>query len=73
MSAKTEDLSSRIQTLQERLEEVNNTRDNVNLPPFRSPGFVRRPNNCKIFFSFFLRFSFYILNKRILVFSASLQ
>lgn len=63
MSAKTKDLSSRIQTLQERLEEENNTRDRVELPAFSSPGIGRRPNNCKIFFFFYFDFTF--LHKRI--------
>lgn len=49
MSTKTKDLSSRIQTLQERLDEENKTRDRVELPPFSSPqlGSGRRPSNCE--------------------------
>lgn len=49
MSARN-DLSSRIQTLQVRLEEENKTRNHVELPQFnnKSPQLVgRRPNNCK--------------------------
>lgn len=53
MSAKTKDLSSRIQTLQERLKEENKTRDRVEMkiPPFSSPqlGTGRRPINRKNF------------------------
>lgn len=49
MSAKAKDLSSRIQTLQVRLEEENKTRDHVDLPQFSSPQLSggRRPSNCK--------------------------
>lgn len=51
MSTKTKDLSSRIQTLQERLEEENETRNRIDIPPFSSPqmGSVRRPSNRKLF------------------------
>lgn len=45
--AKTEDISSRIQLLQEKLAKENETRDNV-IP--QSFGQSKRPNNCKDFF-----------------------
>lgn len=44
--AKTKDISSRIQLLQEKLEEENETRDVIPPPP------SRRPNNCKNFFDY---------------------
>lgn len=45
--AKTEDISIKIQLLQEKLAKENETRDNV-IP--QSFGQSKRPNNCKDFF-----------------------
>lgn len=45
--AKTEDISSRIQLLQEKLAQENETRDSVMPPSF---GHSKRPNDCKDFF-----------------------
>lgn len=44
--AKTEDISSKIELLQERLARENETRDNV-IPQSFAPS--KRPNNCKDF------------------------
>lgn len=68
MSAKTKDLSSRIQTLQERLEEENKTRDHVDLAPFSSPklGSGRRPSNRKIHIFFLFRlFALHLPNQNV--------
>lgn len=45
--AKTKDISSRLQLLQEKLEEEIENRDNV-ITPTLGPN--RRPNNCENFF-----------------------
>lgn len=55
--AKTDDISSRIQLLQEKLAKENETRDSV-IP---QTGQSKRPNNCKDLLTFWIFVKFLLI------------